>query len=310
MRRVLTAAVLVPLVLLLLFKAPDWLYSGVIGVVAMLATHEFFGLARRYQGNIYFHGYAVEVAVGLFFLGHALHNVSAFGMPEFGDRFEFWAFAITGYRVLPLFLLVLGFALKDLRELLPCAGISYLGFAYIALTLGAISTAGHWPNGRIVVFIFLLVVWCGDIFAYYVGRAYGQHKLAPSISPGKSWEGAIASSIAAVVVCCVLFQNTHHIGNILVRLGAFPSRSMMYADAPVYPVPWWLAAAFGLCVNVAAQVGDLVESALKRGAGVKDSGSLLPGHGGILDRIDAMLFAAPVLSFFFFVLYQAMIHKP
>jgi phosphatidate cytidylyltransferase len=310
MKRVLTAVVLVPLVLVLLFKAPDWLYSGFIGLIAMLAIYEYFGIAKQYQEDIYIHWYVVQVAVGLYFLGHCLHNVSAFGTPEFGNRFEDWSFAISSYRVLPLLLLLLGLSFKDLRQVFPAAGISYLGFAYIATTLGAISLIGHSESGRVLIFVFLLIVWSGDIFAYYVGRAFGRHKLAETISPKKTWEGAIASMIGAVIVSVVLFHYIHQIGNVLIRLDAFPSQSVLYVDARLYPPPWWLAAIFGLCVNVAAQLGDLVESAFKRGAGVKDSGTLLPGHGGILDRIDAMLFAAPVLWFFERLLYKAIIHHP
>lgn len=307
MKRVLTAVVLIPLVLALLFKAPDWLYSGVIGLVAVLAAHEYFGIAERYQPAL--HWYVVEVAIGLYFLGHCVSGISAFGAPAFGAWFENLTFNLTGYRVLPLLLLIMGLAVKDLRQVLPAAAISYLAFPYIAITLGGISMIGHTQNGRLLVFVFLLVVWSGDIFAFYVGRAFGKHKLAETISPKKTWEGAIASGVGAMVVSILLFRYLHSIGSVLVHLDALPSQSVLYTDAPIYPVVWWLAAAFGLCVNVAAQLGDLIESALKRGAGVKDSGSLLPGHGGILDRIDAMLVAAPVLWFFHLVLYRAMIHK-
>jgi CDP-diglyceride synthetase len=98
------------------------------------------------------------------------------------------------------------------------------------------------------------------------------------------------------------------IGKSLVFLDAMPSHSVMYADAGTSAPPIYLAMLFGICVNVAAQIGDLMESALKRGAGVKDSGTLLPGHGGVLDRIDAMLIAAPVLWFFWPLLYNAVNH--
>lgn len=308
MKRVLTAAVLIPLVLVLLFKAPDWLYSGVIGLVAVIAVHEYFGIAKHYQERLF--GYVVEVAVGLYFLGHCLHGLSLFGVFRFGDRFESLMFDLTGYRVLPLVLLLLGLLLKDLRQALPAAAISYLGFMYIGVTMGEISMIGHAMNGRILVFVFLIAVWVGDIFAYYAGRAFGKHKLAEIISPKKTWEGAIASVIGAVAVTVLIFRYINEIGVVLVKLDAFPSQSVLYAGVGVHSPSLWLAALFGLCVNVAAQLGDLVESALKRGAGVKDSGNLLPGHGGMLDRIDALLLAAPVLWFFYPVLYKAIIHQP
>ena len=303
MKRVLTALVLIPVVLLILFKAPDWMYSGFIGLIAVLAAHEYFSIASRYQEKL--QAYAVEVAIGFYFLGHCLFGVSAFGMPKFGSEFQAWAFDLTGPRVLPLLLFLGGLAFSNIRQALPAAAFSYFGFLYVAYTLGEISLTGHLTNGRILVFVFLLIVWSGDIFAYYVGRAFGRHKLAETISPKKTWEGTIASTIGAATVSILLFRYLHEIGNVLVHLNSLPSKSVMYTDSGVHAVVWWLAAIFGLLVNVAAQLGDLAESALKRGAGVKDSGNLLPGHGGILDRIDAMLFAAPVLWFFDVVILKA-----
>jgi phosphatidate cytidylyltransferase len=122
-------------------------------------------------------------------------------------------------------------------------------------------------------FFALSLNWAGDIAALYVGRSIGRHKLAPEVSPAKSWEGSIGSTVASVIYGALYFP----------RL--LPS------------VP--LAEALGLTViaNVAGQLGDLCESAIKRGAGVKDSGNLLPGHGGWLDRVDSSLFALPVVYF-------------
>ncbi len=123
----------------------------------------------------------------------------------------------------------------------------------------------HW------IFYGLVTNWVGDAAAYFVGRHWGEHKLAPRISPAKSWEGAVASFVATVAVG--VFYLRHWVP----ETGAWP-----------------FAVGLSVAVNVAGQVGDLAESALKRGAGVKDSGGLLPGHGGILDRVDGLLFALPV----------------
>ncbi len=308
MKRVLTALVLIPVVLLILFKAPNWLYSGFIGLVAVLAAHEYFGIAIHYQQKL--HVYIIEVAVGLYFLGQCVHNISAFGVDNFGPQFAKWTYLITSYNVLPLALLVLGMFLWQMRDVLPAAAISYLGFIYTAVTLSMVSEVGQFKNGRIMVFVFLVTVWSGDIFAYYVGRSFGKHKLAENISPKKTWEGTIASTVGAVLVSIVLFRYIHSIGIFLVRIHALASQSILFADVRLYAPGLGLAAAFGLCVNIVAQLGDLVESALKRGAGVKDSGALLPGHGGILDRIDALLLAAPVLWFFAVPLFRALIHTP
>lgn len=308
MKRVLTAAVLVPVVLLILFKAPNWLYSAFMGLIAVLAVHEYFGIAFHYQQKL--HAYVIEVAIGLYFLGQSLFGINAFGIENLGRAFDRWATDATGARVLPLVLVALGMFLWPMKDVLPAAAFSYFGFIYVALTLGEISTIGHFENGRVTVFVFLLVVWSGDIFAYYTGRAFGKHKLAETISPKKTWEGAIASTAGAILVSVLLFHYIHSIGMTLVKLHALPSESLLFTDIRLYAPGWQLAAVFGFVVNIAAQLGDLAESAFKRGADVKDSGTLLPGHGGLLDRIDAMLFAAPVLWFFYPALYMALRHQP
>jgi phosphatidate cytidylyltransferase len=308
MKRVLTAAVLIPVVLLILFKAPNWLYSAFIGLIAVFAVHEYFGIAFHYQQKLF--SYIIEVAIGLYFLGQSLFGINAFGIENLGRAFERWATDATGVRVLPLVLVALGMFLWPMKDVLPAAAFSYFGFIYVALTLGEVSTIGHFENGRVTVFVFLIVVWSGDIFAYYIGRAFGRHKMAETISPKKTWEGAIASTAGAILVSVVLFHYIHSLGTVLVKLHALPSESLLFTDIRLYAPGWQLAAMFGLLVNIAAQLGDLAESAFKRGADVKDSGTLLPGHGGLLDRIDAMLFAAPVLWFFYPALYMALRHQP
>jgi phosphatidate cytidylyltransferase len=132
------------------------------------------------------------------------------------------------------------------------------------------------------VLFLLCVVWAGDTVAMYVGRSLGRHKLAPRLSPGKTWEGAVGSLAGSLLVTAGLIA----LANQLVR------REILIL---AYPGPAWTWLLLAVLVNIAAQAGDLAESALKRSAGVKDSGTLLPGHGGILDRIDALLIAAPVL---------------
>jgi phosphatidate cytidylyltransferase len=117
----------------------------------------------------------------------------------------------------------------------------------------------------------LMINWIGDTGAYYVGRKFGKHKLAPHVSPGKSWEGAAASAVTGVIF------------------------GMIFLPLTIQGTSLWAAALVSLVANAAGQVGDLAESALKRGAGVKDSGTILPGHGGMLDRLDSSLFAMPVV---------------
>jgi phosphatidate cytidylyltransferase len=151
----------------------------------------------------------------------------------------------------------------------------------------------QWAGAFLILYLFL-VVWTGDTAAYYVGRAIGKHKLSPRVSPGKSWEGAIASFIGSIIIGVVVFQHASAISEFLMRLHLI-DRWQGYLAAPP---PLTQVILLSGTLNVVAQLGDLVESLLKRGAGVKDSSALLPGHGGMLDRIDALLFAAPVLWFY------------
>lgn len=115
--------------------------------------------------------------------------------------------------------------------------------------------------------ILLLSIWAGDTAAYFVGRALGRHKMSPSISPNKTWEGAIANLVACIIIATLLCLYAHR--------------------------PSWVGPALGLTAGVLGQVGDLIESAIKRSAGVKDSGALFPGHGGVLDRIDSLFLTVP-----------------
>jgi len=149
--------------------------------------------------------------------------------------------------------------------------------------------------GAFWLLYLLLVVWSGDIFAYFVGKSVGRHPMAPRISPKKTWEGAAASLVASLIIGSLLFTYALPISSFLLRLGLIQRRDGLFGlERPEL----WPIILLTVALNVAAQLGDLVESLIKRGAGVKDSGNILPGHGGMLDRIDALLFAAPVLWFY------------
>jgi phosphatidate cytidylyltransferase len=149
--------------------------------------------------------------------------------------------------------------------------------------------------GAFYVLYLLLVVWAGDIFAYFVGRVIGRHLMSPRISPKKTWEGAVASMIASLAVGGLLFYYATQLSTRFLEWGLIQRRDGIFSLERSALLPVLLLTAV---LNVAAQLGDLVESLIKRGANVKDSGTILPGHGGMLDRIDALLFAAPVLWFY------------
>lgn len=137
---------------------------------------------------------------------------------------------------------------------------------------------GPW-HGTAIVFAPLLLTWASDTFAYFAGRAWGTRKLIPRVSPGKTVEGAVGAVV----------------GTVLVAIGY----RLVLAEFPLYQLSVLEAAAFGLLISVSAQVGDLAESLFKRDTGVKDSGTLLPGHGGVLDRVDSLLFTLPIAYLFF-----------
>lgn len=154
------------------------------------------------------------------------------------------------------------------------------GILYIGWLLGLL-VALRLEAGRGWVYLALLATFGSDTAAYFIGRALGRHKLAPRISPGKTWEGAVGGLLGAVIVSLLFTLHTP------VQLA----------------IGYWEAALLGLLISIFGQVGDLAESMLKRSGGIKESGSLLPGHGGMLDRLDSVLFAgAAVYAFYFLVI--------
>ena len=264
MKRVLTAVVLVPLVVWLVFGDSFWLITLVVGAVAELALWEYLSLADATGAK------TPRVAAGL-------AVAAVFALTFF--RPELLTPLVGG---ITLALLIVCAFRSPLQRVLPDAAFSIFGVLYVGLTLTTLPLLSQQENGPSLLIFLLFVVWAGDSLALYIGRTWGRRKLAPTLSPGKSWEGAVASLAGSLIITGILLW-------VSIVLQAHGIGILSY-PGPVYG---WLVLA--VVVNVAAQVGDLVESAMKRGAGVKDSGSLLPGHGGVLDRIDALLIAAPVL---------------
>jgi phosphatidate cytidylyltransferase len=264
MKRILTAVVLVPLVLLLVFKGQFWLITAVVGAVAELALWEYLTLADATGAKT--PRIAAAICVALLFL-------ATFRRPELITP-------LLG--AIPLALLIICTFRSPLNRVLPDAAYSVFGVLYTGLSLTTLPLLSAQEDGPSLLIFLFFVVWAGDIAALYIGRTWGRKKLAHAISPGKSWEGSIASMAGSIAITALLVW-------LSTKLQARDIAILSYPGA----ISRWLILA--AILNVAAQVGDLVESAIKRGAGVKDSGSLLPGHGGILDRIDALLIAAPVL---------------
>jgi phosphatidate cytidylyltransferase len=264
MKRILTALVLIPLVIALVFLGPDWLVTVAVGAVALLAAWEYLGIAHAAGSKP--PRIPVLVAIAILFAVSLL----------WPDKL------VATLGALSLALLVYSAFAVPVAEALQAAANSVFCLMYAGFTLIALPMLRSSEDGKSLVTFLLCVVWAGDIVAMYVGRALGKHKLAPKLSPNKTWEGAIGSLAGSVLVTVGLIYLAAQLARRDILTLAFPGT-----------LGHWLLLA--VVVNLAAQVGDLAESALKRSAGIKDSGTLLPGHGGILDRIDALLLAAPVL---------------
>jgi phosphatidate cytidylyltransferase len=275
MKRFITALILIPLVLLLIFLGPRWLVALAVAAVAAMAAWEFLGLAKNSGANP--PRVAVLVAIATLFAANFAWDQR--------DQIA----AILG--ILSLALLVYCTFFRPVEQMLADASTAIFCLFYVGMTLVTVPALREESNGPSLVAFLLCVVWAGDIAALYVGRAWGRLKMAPSLSPNKTWEGALGSLAGSLMAAGALLGLAH----------LFVTQwDKVWLS---YPEDLWYWLGLAILVNVAAQVGDLAESALKRSAGVKDSGSLLPGHGGVLDRIDALLLAAPMLW------YAQLIHQ-
>lgn len=264
MKRILTAAILIPTTLALVFFAPFWLFTLFCAVVAGLALWEYLDLADAIGARC--PRIASYIALAAIYL-------CLWRYPD-----------LLIATILVVALAILGFCTfhSPLDRLLPDVASSYFGIVYIGLSFATLPLLFQQSNGSSLLLFLFVAVWSGDIAALYIGKALGRRKLAPHISPGKTIEGSIASLLASALFTLFLLWVASYL-------------AAHSVNALSYPGAWYDWFILAIFVNAAAQLGDLVESALKRSAGVKDSGTLLPGHGGVLDRIDALLLAAPLL---------------
>ena len=281
---------LIPIVLVLILRAPVSVLALVAGIVALLTIHEFLKLTESY--GVQPLRLLTHVFAGSFFL------LLAFNV---GNEKPLLSTAVFVYclgfaaAIAPFIFLTRAMKSGNLSTGYPAAAASVFAFTYIALPMGMLVQLRQQWAGAFYLLFLLLVVWAGDIFAYFVGKSIGRHLMAPRISPKKTWEGAAASVLASVGVGWLLFHYALPLSSAMLRAGLIQQRDGLFGlEQPAMGQIILLT----IVLNIAAQLGDLVESLIKRGAGVKDSGALLPGHGGMLDRIDALLFAAPVLWYY------------
>jgi phosphatidate cytidylyltransferase len=287
-KRVATAAVLMPAAVGLVLGARTAWVAVAMTAVMLLALFEYFALGDSIGHRAYKVWTAVCACLLMYaqYLGAMEYAHSVGGGPSLHRVIGH--FAIPGPTVADvLFVFLIGIAILTLAtrrpvvEALPAAGISSSALLLVALPLTyAIRLHGVSLAGKWLLLFALVITWIGDTAAYFVGRAIGRHPFAPHLSPKKTWEGAVASYVGSLLVAWAMA----HWGRVNI--------------ATVHVLGMAAAA------NVAGQMGDLLESAYKRSAGVKDSGQLLPGHGGILDRIDALILTFPVVWYYWLWIYS------
>ena len=271
MKRIVTGILLAAAFAWLILYGPPFLVFAAQTGIALLGVWEFFRLAEtakirilRRPGSLFALALSVIPLRAMF---------TAVGFPFDGLSLTGWIVAI--WLVFLGLIMTAGMLSKfDLADYFAAVAATFLGPIYVAIPLALLVSVWAGEDGSYRLLFAFAVIWLGDTAAYFVGKNLGRRHCAPRISPNKTWEGTIASFVAAMLVAGVTGQWFHG-GKV-----------------------WWELMPLAAALNVAAQLGDLAESALKRSAGVKDSSSLIPGHGGVLDRIDALLFAAPVLWYY------------
>jgi len=289
-KRVATAVVLIPIVLLLVLRAPVPLLAVVAAGVALFTVYEFLKLTEKYGVQPFRKPTYFFVALLFALLASNRGNGKPLLSTEILGITLGFAAAIA-----PFVFLSVAMRRDQLSSGYPAAAASVFAFTYIAMPLGLLVQLRQQWSGAFMVVFLLLTVWAGDIFAYFIGRSIGRHLMAARVSPKKTWEGAGASFLARILAGTTWYHYALPISSFLLRAHLIEPRDGIFG---LQTPPLWPILLLSAAINVAAQLGDLAESLLKRGAGVKDSGAILPGHGGMLDRIDALLFAAPVLWYY------------
>lgn len=274
LRRILTAIVLIPIVVALVWWGPAWLLAAIAALISILALVEFFDLGER-VGMRAFRKWTFVCTAALYYAQYSQGLVETH---TFAAGYSIVRNAAGGVLSLDAVLLIFVFGAASialatrwaLHEVLPAIAISSAGLLFVALPFSYLVRLNEISIfGRQLVLFTLCLIWAGDILAYFVGKGLGRVPMAPALSPKKTWEGALGNMLASLLV------------------GVFCAK-WLQRDAFTMLIIAGLA-------NIAGQAGDLLESAYKRGAAVKDSSNLLPGHGGVLDRIDSLILASPVV---------------
>jgi len=274
-KRVITTLVIIPLPVAAIWFGEPW-FTALMVVVAVLGVIEFYRLAIASRASPLT---CIGAVLTLLFIVSRNPDLLSFLAPRFDPGL-----------LIPL-LLMLAIALPMLWLFIrPRTGAVFVNWAwtlggilYVGWLLSHLVSLRGMTDGMSWVFLVILANAASDTTAFFIGRSFGRHRLAPRISPNKTWEGALAGVVGAMVLS-LLFTAP--------RL--FTATNPFYIEGFIY----WQALSLGLLVSVFGQLGDLTESLLKRHAGVKDSGGLLPGHGGVLDRMDSIILAGIVVYYY------------
>ena len=262
LKRVYVAVIFIPLFYLLVKHLPAWAFFHFVTVGILLGLYEFYRLYYQTPRRL-------EIVFGMiggFLLAVMFYRQS--GSPSIGMERE-W---VSGLIVTGLLLQLFG--KKDLKNTLSDGAVLVLGVFYVSWFLGHLILLRNMARGEYLIFFVFLVTWSCDTGAYYTGRLLGRRPLAPQVSPNKTVEGAIGGMVGCLASA------------VLARWWFLPDLSLQDAVG------------LGLLLGILAQLGDLVESMFKRSAGVKDSGRLFPAHGGILDKVDSLIFTAPAFYYY------------
>jgi len=268
-KRILTAFIGIPIAVYVIHYG-EWLFATAVLILTLLAWHEFYTMLQNKSINVF---YSFGILINIFILGCAW----------LGNSQEFVIVIFVSTLLTLLKIVTSGTKFTVVDAACSLLGISYIGmsFAHLLLlrytdsSLYLMTYWGELPAGAAYVWLAFIGTWASDTFAFFIGSYLGRHKLCSRISPNKTIEGALGGMLGSIIA--------------LVAMGM------------LFKLPVGHSAIMGILIGIAAPVGDLVESAIKRFAGVKDSGQILPGHGGILDRFDSILFTVPAIYYYLHV---------
>ncbi len=263
MKRIVSSVIFLPIFILIVQYGNGPIFFIFLSLILLVALYEFFTLLEKNDQKC------------MLFPGMALGWLVLFSFFNKQNHTLYPALAILIFGVFLTKLL----SEKPMHSTLEQISNTFFGELYIGFLLGYLISIRQYEEGRKLIFMLFLIIWLGDTFAYYIGSLLGNHKLAPAISPNKSLEGALGGlggSLVGVLVAQYWFS---------------------------LPISAFHGVILGLVSGVAGQMGDLCESMLKRNLKVKDSGFLIPGHGGVLDRLDSVLFSAPVFYYIYLIIH-------